>query len=754
MRNLLFGLGFFLISALAPRVLGAQSPAQRDSIEAFRIEMGEIGDSVRLLDRERQMIDSARIDRDNAMLHVKLGFLAYRLGEVTGDNAHYDDAGGEFEWASELAPGWPYAWYGLGLAELALGEHSVIALENLRQALGRDYLSKATRAFARATEADPSFAQAVVDLAETAMRQRVRARTDVALDAVRRAASGPAGSVPGVQLARGYLERSEGDVDSALAAFGAYVRLGGDAGIGAFERARTLYRLARPDAAARAYFHGVAEAQSPEAIALYREDLSWVATAEELATFDTLAAAERPDWVAGFWRRRDAREGHALGATLQEHFRRYFYALDRYRLVSRHRRYDVSNPYRNKQQVFDDRGIIYMRHGEPTRIAVYNDPTGGPDGIGIDPNESWLYQRPDGNLLFHFVARGDVQDYKLVESLADVLGLGSAIALQSRGETSAVADGLFASRVRLDPVYQRLASGQAVGRDRLLAEERRAGSHSIAEGTTTDSYPLRFEDHLGTAVQEYVVGRPDGGGEVLIVFAIPGRSLDAAPLGGSLVYAVRFRVVASSLDDGASVFFDSVRTYTSRRRLEGDAHLTDYVELPLPAGSYRLLAVATQPGRDAGDLAATDSIDVVDFGAPGLVVSDLIVGSEGSGLVWAGAGDSVDLSPLGRYPATSNLTVYYQLHGLTRGAPYRARLEVRKQGGGSVFGFLKRLFGGGGPSISLAFDGVAAGRLTPVSQRVDASNLAPGRYRVRLRVTDVATGQATERESTVEIVRP
>src|SRR5438876_6015247 len=42
----------------------------------------------------------------------------------------------------------------------------------------------------------------------------------------------------------------------------------------------------------------------------------------------------------------------------------------------------------------------------------------------------------DLDLIFHFVARDDVQDYKLVESLADavVAGFRGALALQGRSE--------------------------------------------------------------------------------------------------------------------------------------------------------------------------------------------------------------------------------------------------------------------------------------------------------------------------------
>src|SRR6266511_116454 len=159
----------------------AQSPADRATLESLRDSLGLVADSTALHGLEAATIQIAKERRDDPLLHLRLGFIGYRMGEVTKIKSHYDDAAGEFEWAAELRPDWPYPWYGLGLAELAIGEHSSIALVNIRQMLGKDYLSKAAKAFARAAEADPAFASAVVDLATTALTPRIRPRLEVAL---------------------------------------------------------------------------------------------------------------------------------------------------------------------------------------------------------------------------------------------------------------------------------------------------------------------------------------------------------------------------------------------------------------------------------------------------------------------------------------------------------------------------------------------------------------------------------------------
>ncbi len=723
----------------------AQSPPARDTLVRFRERLQAFDDTLALLALEDSMIDIARVDRDDALLHLRLGFLAYRLGELTEGNRHFDDAASEFEWAAEIEPEWPYAWYGLGLAELAMGEHSVIAVENIRQILGRDYLSKAARAFAQAARVDPGFAQGVIQLAGTAMQQRIRPRMEVALEALRQAASTKAGDVPELLLVRGRVERLIGSGDSAVAAFERYLAVEGDSGIGYFELARSLYLAGEPRRGEDAYYFGLRIARSDAAVALYREDLGWVADADELEEFDGLGSEERAHWVRDFWRERDLDDVRVPGERLHEHHRRYFHALERYGLMSRHRRYGFENPFRTDQQVFDDRGVVYMRHGEPDRVATFTSP-------GVDPNESWLYGRRDGNLVFHFVARGDVQDYKLVESLLDVLGASYGLQVQAGAvPVSGTAQELFVSRQFLDPIYQRLAMGGGV-QQRSFTEERRMGERSVAIGTTTDSYPIRFGSELEAAIQRHVVsGNRPGETRVLVAFAVPGDQLAPEAWADRITYRLNLRVVISAA--GASVaYLDTLQILSVDRVFGPDEYVHGHVTLPAPAGTYELRVVLAEPRRDAGRIAADAALEVPDLAADRLQVSDVVVGRRGAGSSWIAGGDTVAVTARRQFPVAAQLQVYYEVHGLNPGEAYRSRLEVRKRGGGSVFGFIGRLFGGGGPPIALAFDGVASGPTTRVLQTIDLQDLAPGRYRLRILVESPGGTGPVEQELELEVV--
>jgi GWxTD domain-containing protein len=730
-----------------------QAPGDRANLETLRDSLSLVQDSIALARLEAATIEIAKKNRDDPVIHLRLGFIAYRLGEITKSKSHFDDAAGEFEWAGELRPDWPYPWYGEGLSELAIGEAGSIAIENIRQMLGKDYLSKAAKAFARATIADPSFASAVVDLANTALTQRIRPRLDVALSAVRMAAASPAGRNADVQLVRGRVEREAGESDSALVAFHDYLALAGDSGIGYLEVARTSYLAHRPRDGWTAYFAGARAARSPQAVALYRLDLTWIADSAELKVFDAQSTpGQRAAWLDEFWSKRDAAEARDVGERLAEHYRRWFQARRDFRLVSRHRHYDVTERYRSAQAEFDDRGVVYLRHGEPDRRARYVHPD-------VESNESWLYHRPTGDLVFHFVARDDVSDFKLVESLADVLGFSRAV------RASTVMDGqmsdLYASRHDFGPLYMRVAASQRpIGKE--LASERAQGRQDIAVGTLSDSYTRRFDLPMSVVASEFVTGEDtadstaaSGGGQLLhVIFAIPGERLSAAPpeAAGGLRYPLQFRLIVADSSGHVIAQLDTVRVFAARQPVRHPDYLTGRLALPVPPGHYvyRLL-VATLDGG-AGDLVSGDArVDTLD--PRHFSVSSVVVGREGSGLVWhTPVGDTVRLNPLQRFPQGSGVNLYYEIYGLARGAAYHTVVRLEREGGRSIFGAIGRLFGGGRSPVLLEFDAPSDGPVTRVQRGIELRDASNGNYRLVVTISDPVTGAGVTRTERFQVV--
>jgi GWxTD domain-containing protein len=681
------------------------------------------------------------VDRSNGLLHLKLGFLSLRLGDL-GGHSHYDDAASEFQWAIDLQPSWPYGWYGMGLAEYGVGDSQVSFITGIKTMLGKDALTRSAVAFAKSAEVDPSFVRGLVDLATTALRQRVNIKLGVALEALRRAGHTTAGGDPQVLLARGRVEREVGDGDSARVAFNAYLQRGGNRSLGLLEIARTLFLLGRFDGMTP-YFEGAASDDSVT-IAGYRADLATIGSDTVLQEFDRQRGPRRAAFLRRFWGQRDRIELRADGERLREHYRRLFYARKNFQLTSNNRHYDIVERYRSGSRDFDDRGVIYIRHGEPSSRANYAAP-------GLEPNESWRYTRPDGDLIFHFIAREDVQDFKLVESLFDVLGFSETVKLQGQNNgaaDNAMADQLMLSREQLSPIYRRLQGAGRMSTGRYQSQERRVGQESIALGTTSDSYELRFPQELKAHSEVLAVGRDSSGPQVQIAYAIAGSSLEPVTVTRGYLYSVRLRFVATDNRGQVVSSLDTTRHFVAPAPVPPNEHLVGRVHAPVPPGflQYRL---AIQQGEAAGVTLPRDSVRVGPATPATLSLSDLVLGSRSANLAWRRTeDDTVLFNPLRTYRRSDEMELYYEIEGL-RPTPYTVELTVKRKG--SSGGLFRKIFGGGGAAIRLKFEEQATTPQVTTHRSLQLGRLKPGNYVLGLLVID-SDGRKDRRSQEFQVV--
>ncbi len=718
-RCLAAGAALLAALSLGAGPAAAQSADQRAALEAWRDSLSQIEDTFTLLRRERLMIADAKVDRDNVMLHLRLGFLSLRFGDMAG-GIHYDDAASEFEWATQLEPAWPYPWYGLGLAELALGDSQVAIVAGLKTMFGKDALAKAASAYAKSAEVDPAFVQGLVELANTALSQRVNIRLDVALDALRQSAATESAMNPQLLLARGRIEREVGSPDSATAALRKYLARGGDQGLGLLELARTQLGVGL-DAGARAYYDGAAYDDSLS-VPLYREDLSYFIPEAELASFDSTTGAGRVAWLNEFWTGRDNASLRSPNERLKEHYRRLYYVRRNFRLASPNRHYNIEEIYHSGSKEFDDRGMIYLRHGTPSDRASYSEP-------GVEPNETWVYRQPDGDLVFHFVSREDVQDFKLVESLLDIFGYSTAVGLQGASRSlgsNTTTEQLLSSREGISPIYSRLKGAGGASISRYMSEERSQGRASFRRGTSSDSYELQFDKSLDVKVQVLAVGDDADGPMVQVSYAIAGGSLTGQPTSRGQVYPVRLRFAMLDARGRTIASIDTTRFFLSRTPVPATEHLVGRAEVHAPPGTHQY-RVFVQQGEDAGKILPTDTVRV---GNPAsrLAVSDLVLGRRNNNLGWiASPEDTVYLNPLQVFHRTEEMQLYYEVYGAPAGTLMRTEVAVRKGGGEGVFGK-------GGSAISLKFEEVSPGPVARLNRTLELKKLKPGSYTLGVRV--------------------
>ncbi len=490
------------------------------------------------------------------------------------------------------------------------------------------------------------------------------------------------------------------------------------------------------------WLRGAARADAAT-VAAYRADLVMVMPDSTMRAFELATLAERVALLRRFWDTRDRDELHGSGERLREHYHRLDFARRHFRLVTPNRQFDIAERYRSGQSEFDDRGVIHVRHGAPEARSSYAAP-------GVEANETWRYRRDGEPLLFHFVARQDVQDYRLVESLFDILGFAATVRLRDGSDpinTSQQVEALLRSREGIHPVYSRLLAGGRGGGAQIQTEERVVGRRSIALGTRTDSWRLQFADALAARIEIAAVGADSSGPNVQLAFAVPGGSLRAVLAPQGVVYPIRMRATVLALDGRTVAAIDTLRAFVTRSEIPAREHLLGRVSLRVPPGTYTI-RVALESDR-AGMVTARDTIRVASLDGPAIGLSDLAIGTRAVNLPWRTlGGDTAWANPLGMFRRTQGLELYYELGGLVAGTPYRTDIAIRRPTGGSVF---RRVFGGGGAAIQFGFDGIHPGGLEAARREVSLAELKPGSYRLEV-VVSTRDGRTAVRHRAFTVV--
>jgi GWxTD domain-containing protein len=633
----------------APMLAATQTAEQRHAIEAFSDSLESAGDSIVLKREETALLAAARYNRRDPFFHLRLAYLGLRLGDL-GSAAHYDDAASEFRAAALLEPHWPYAWFGLGLAEFALGARITGADRSI---LTQDAWSRAVSAFARAAGLESGFAARLEELAREGLRQGIDSKAGIVRDALLRAAAGQ--RAPRLLLALGRVQREMGD-SLALQTFETFVRVSDSSALGLMELGRTRLLHGRLDGLAL-YLHGAAT-DDPVAIQEFRSDLLPLATPAELADFDLRRGVSRADMVRRFWQVRDRLELRADGERLGEHLRRLATARKKYLVV------DGDSPER-----FDDRGRIYVRHGAPADRAR-------PQILDVEPNESWRYRRDGRDVILHFAARRAPTDFRLVESVLDVQegeapnGAGGGL---GAGESSST-ERLVRSRAALSPLYREPPTGASDQRSRFLARERAMGRRGIQVSGGSDSYPKSFLRELGAWGSIVIAGVVQDMAPAQVLFAIPATAVEPRARGEGVVYPVRVRFVAVEESGAIAAQADTVVTIHTSGPIASNQMVSGRLAVRVPAG--RLLARASvEYGDSAGTVFALDTLGVPDSSSSEMELGDILLGSRRSTIpLRFDDGLTMSLAAGGTVYRSDELDLAIEVFGLSPGS--RANLRV------------------------------------------------------------------------------
>ena len=781
------------LSVCLPPALHAQAPADRSALLAYADSLA----AATTVDQVRDL-EAARVGGTLGL--IRSGLAALRRGELGQDRGPYDQAIQLLERAIDGEGRWPYPWFALGVTQMASYRRAFVVKATNYSPAGASYREAALRSFARAIANDSTFVPAADALAGITLSLGHRLLPKMLAEPLRRVEFVP-GTAPQVHLAAANVAFGNQEYERTLEILGDYLRRGGDRGVAGVEQARTLSALKRPEEAAAAYLAGLTGLTETGRLA-YREDLGWVAGQDEIDVLDTLALTAVPAWVGQFWRERDALNLRAPNERLIEHLRRWVYAHENF---LSHRPDDVPanaegfgpqdqsslfevgaiaevmtevaggipafRTYRRTQWELDDRGVMYLRHGEPTKRV---------SSVAGPPNESWAYDLPEGRRVFHFLgsrALGTQSATTLTASLpldADMLdaradldsryalladriqrleaqartnqSLNAALAREAGLEARTPGSTVISTGINAQSVNNAIAnqSMTRLGADVLWREAAR-NRGAIAAAVATDGYPQHYKTSLDAIVQVYGVGFGKGETQrILTVFAVPGTRLvpRRRPDGGpGVLYPINFRVIA--LDRGTGVIrqLDTTRTFLAPDTLRGDQHLSGLLELAVPAGAYQVRALVSQPGQEAGTGVGRDSVRIP-ADPRDMILSDLILGRTESGLAWSYGGEKIPLNPLNAVPKGNGVELFYEVGGLVAGQKYTVTSTVRKAEDKPT----------ARPQLQVGFDFTASASYERVSRGLGLANLKPGAYVLSVAVEEQGSGRQVRRERALNVL--
>lgn len=661
-----------------------------------------------MLERQREGAQAS------ALSLTRLGLAQLRAAELGTGRTLFEDALITFDKAIDRAPAeWAYPWYGLGLAKAGLSARGAIAKAGARQLSGMSYEEGAMDALSRALTIDPTFSQAASALGRLLTQRPERRWPNRALDPLRVSATEADRLAPEVFLVLGRAARQQADAGEALQLFARYQEAGGDRGVALLEQARTLRFAGEVQPALASYWMGV-DVAGPAGRELYLSDLAWRdkgkaqrlrerrANAGFVFVYPTtrprnggassMSPTEFAQTVRQYWVREDAARLRAEGRSLEAYLATYV------------------TEETGKPPQFTPAGLELPEpvDAEPYSLSPYAlNQRYGLYGLAselcydlLSPCDDLGSAQAFGRYGLHGIPGPTFSGgYSYLGTGVD--GTGGSIGTGAYYPSGAVV------------VATSLAFADLSGRDRGWIGSPSKARVWALRALDRMSTPQPFRRSLHATAQVLGVGHPAAGnGRALVIYAVPGKHLEWTPLdGGGGYYDLLVRVGA--LSGSTAAHTDTTIMLRRAEPLEQNEWLTGFVELPLGPGAHNVRIMLSQMGG-GGDVLRGARV-VLPRAASELALSDLVLGKEGSGLIWRIGDEVVELAGVDGYRVGEALPIYYEASGLIRGESYRTSIELRR---------------GGRVRVSVSFDMTADDTWMQIQRTLRLQDVEPGVYEV------------------------
>ncbi|NIR48225.1 tetratricopeptide repeat protein [candidate division KSB1 bacterium] len=469
------------------------------------------------------------------------------------------------------------------------------------------------------------------------------------------------------------------------------------------------------------------------------EDSKYIFTDEELKEFHELIEPEdKRVFFQKFWRLRNPLPASSVNPRAMEHYRRLVFAEKNYW-------YDglrswASNPdkvgylkfpdsyYENKE--FNDKGMVYLRHGPPDEVAV----TAG----RITSNESWHYlKRPDRpEFIFHFLKEARLSvgnNWQLAPFLPDLNMVQDRVGWDSKLDRLLLAS----SQQEITSVQNQIADESYL----VVKEAMETDTHTWAKGTEElwmPYYVASFRGENNNTHLEVYYG-------LNLQELMPGNGLNLSNMffeHGVGIYDQDWNEI--DLDNG-----EVALASPDLNRSFGNIYIHRY-ERDLKPGTYHLTLASRKEGtrKVGGD---NIEIEVPRFEKNRFELSDLelaynIQPASGNSIFKKGDLEIVP-NPSKVFKLPDQVYLYFEIYDLQKDKDGETAFEIehtmkQAKDGGGLFGFL-----GGGAKKVISIKDKRTGHESTFSEftSFDVGKLDEGDYELQVKVKDLNSGDSAEK---------
>ena len=489
------------------------------------------------------------------------------------------------------------------------------------------------------------------------------------------------------------------------------------------------------------------------------KDIRGLATSAELEDWETRPSGSRCAMLGDMLAERALRAGLTVHERLTIHYARLRKARADWGLRSKRVQAGAADSLgRHPDLMFDDRGLIYLRMGEPDEVAYAF--AGPPGGMG-NRVEGWRYDRPQGPRIFFFSPVTEMgvgeADYRLLEAPWRAVGQQyGATQLQILDEFPRdwVRD-LYMSFQGLDPHYATLAYRVEAGDTSLLQDLTKDRQETLADiKFAADSVPdvPDLKSSVRFAWERLRFFNPSSGGTVvwLVAAAQGGDLIEDEDADGRSVY--RLDLVAA-VRVGNAVSRDSVRTVVRLPRALGDEDaVISRIPVSIGAGEHPF-TLMVKDGNSEDGRSGNWSRGMATGLAPSDLpeVSDIAVAAD-SGGTWTRDGATfLAATPSHVTGPDGEIHLYFEVYGVSADSPYSVEIRVVPEG------LAERVWeiaaGETAFRVSFASEMPASGGIGSHHLRLDLSDTPTGAYTLGIRITETETGRQSL-PATTPVVRP